>query len=98
MPYFASINISSCLQHGSEYYFTKREDFERGIEAGEFLEFAHVHSNIYGTSIKAVTDVGDSGRCCILDIDVQGARKVRSLAMGGDAVVLRHRSLKNANG
>ena len=34
------------------YHFTSKEDFEKGIDAGLFLEYAHVHSNIYGTSYK----------------------------------------------
>ena len=41
-------------QNGRDYWFTTREKFERGIEAGKFLEYAYVHDNIYGTSIKAV--------------------------------------------
>lgn len=63
--------------NGVHYHFTTHEDFEGGIAAGKFLEHAHVHKNIYGTSIQAVQDVADSGRCCVLDIDVQGARQVR---------------------
>lgn len=34
------------------YHFISKEDFEKGIEAGQFLEYARVHSNIYGTSYK----------------------------------------------
>jgi Guanylate kinase len=49
------------------------------IEDGQLLEFAHVHDNIYGTSIRAVRDVAAQGKCCILDIDVQGARQVLML-------------------
>lgn len=50
---------------------------EADIASGKFLEHAHVHKNIYGTSVQAVQDVADAGRCCVLDIDVQGARQVR---------------------
>lgn len=52
--------------------------FEREIAAGKFLEYAHVHGNIYGTSIAAVQAVGEAGRTCILDIDVQGAQLVKN--------------------
>ena len=76
-------------QNGKEYYFTTHQDFERGISAGEFLEYAHVHSNIYGTSFRAVEDVAASGRCCVLDIDVQGARKVSILVEQADAYPAR---------
>ena len=51
--------------------------FERDIASGKFLEHATVHTNLYGTSVRAVQDVAASGKCCILDIDVQGARQVR---------------------
>lgn len=66
------------LQDGVHYHFTSKEAFEREIAEGKFLEYAYVHSNIYGTSIKAVQDVAAAGKCCILDIDVQGARQVRA--------------------
>ena len=58
------------------YHFTAHDNFERDITQGKFLEYAHVHKNIYGTSEQAVQDVADSGRCCVLDSDVQGARQV----------------------
>lgn len=50
---------------------------KEAIKAGLFLEYAEVHGNYYGTSIKAVNDVSEAGKCCVLDIDVQGARLVR---------------------
>jgi guanylate kinase len=65
-------------QDGVHYHFTTRESFESDISQSKFLEYAHVHKNIYGTSIKAVQDVATSGKCCVLDIDVQGARQVRA--------------------
>lgn len=43
------------MQNGKEYWFTTREKFEKGIEEGKFLEYAYVHSNIYGTSLKVHT-------------------------------------------
>ena len=70
----------TCLQNGVHYHFTTRDAFEEDIVQGKFLEYAYVHKNIYGTSIQAVQDVATSGRCCVLDIDVQGARQVGSLA------------------
>ncbi len=64
-------------QEGIHYHFVSREKFEKGIADGKFLEHATVHGNLYGTSIRAVQNVAASGKCCILDIDVQGARQVR---------------------
>ena len=49
----------------------------RAIGRGEFIEYARVHSNIYGTSIKAVEAVQAKGKTCLLDIDVQGAELVK---------------------
>lgn len=65
------------MQEGVHYHFTTREEFEKGIEEGKFLEHAYVHKNIYGTSVEAVKAVSSAGKCCVLDIDVQGARQVR---------------------
>merc|ERR1712216_559947 len=50
-----------------------------GIAAGEFVEFAHVHTNIYGTSKTAVRKVQEQNKICILDIDTQGAKSIKAL-------------------
>ncbi|KAM7272121.1 hypothetical protein ACFE04_031335 [Oxalis oulophora] len=63
---------------GVHYHFTERSVMEKEIKDGKFLEFANVHGNLYGTSIEAVEVVADSGKRCILDIDVQGARSVKA--------------------
>lgn len=72
-------------QDGKHYHFRPLEEVQKAVDAGEFLEHANVHGNIYGTSKAAVEEVKKTGRCCILDIDVQGARQVRA-ALGSDAV------------
>jgi len=59
-------------KHGREYYFVTPEAFEKGIEAGEFLEYAVVHGNYYGTSLKPVHKALSEGKLVIFDIDVQG--------------------------
>ncbi|KAG8048815.1 hypothetical protein GUJ93_ZPchr0009g595 [Zizania palustris] len=66
---------------GVHYHFTERSKMEEEISEGKFLEFAHVHGNLYGTSIEAVESVTDEGKRCILDIDVQGARSVRASSL-----------------
>ncbi len=63
--------------HGVDYYFTDRESFEREIAAGEFLEYAQVHGNYYGTSLKPVREALAEGKLVIFDIDVQGHRLAR---------------------
>ncbi|KAL5540496.1 hypothetical protein UlMin_043090 [Ulmus minor] len=62
---------------GVHYHFSERSVMEKEITDGKFLEYASVHGNLYGTSVEAVEVVSDSGKQCILDIDVQGARSVR---------------------
>jgi guanylate kinase len=59
--------------NGRDYFFVTREEFETRIANGEFLEFAEVHGNFYGTSLKRVQEETDTGRDIILEIDVQGA-------------------------
>ena len=50
---------------------------EKAVERNEFVEYAHVHSNMYGTSVKAIETVQSMGKICILDIDIHGLRKVK---------------------
>jgi len=64
--------------HGREYFFVSREAFEEDIKAGNFLEYAEVHGNYYGTSLKPVREALEQGKLVIFDIDVQGHRLVRA--------------------
>ena len=64
---------------GREYHFVDRASFQRMLEAGEFLESAEVHGNLYATSQKQIADVRASGRDILLEIDWQGAQQVRRL-------------------
>ena len=64
-------------ENGKEYWFTDHTEFERMIEAGEFLEWAKVFgSNYYGTAVSALEHARVSGHDLLLDIDVQGALQV----------------------
>lgn len=63
-------------EDGREYHFTTRENFERMIAAGEFLEWAEVFGNLYGTAVSALQHATDQGKDLLLDIDVQGALQV----------------------
>jgi len=62
---------------GRDYFFVSKESFEADIKAGNFLEYAQVHGNYYGTSLKPVREALDAGKLVIFDIDVQGHRLVR---------------------
>ena len=61
---------------GQNYHYISREEFERRIGAGEFLEFAEVFGNYYGTHRSYVDAAAQSGFDLLLDIDVQGAAQV----------------------
>lgn len=64
-------------QNGREYHFVDRATFVRMVEAGEFLESAEVHGNLYATSQKQIAAALDSGHDVVLEIDWQGAEQVR---------------------
>ena len=64
-------------QDGRDYRFVSRVEFERLIQAGEFIEHADVFGNLYGTRRTTVESALAEGRDLILDIDWQGARQVR---------------------
>jgi guanylate kinase len=63
-------------ENGREYHFTTRQHFEQMIAAGEFLEWAEVFGNYYGTAAQSLRDAKAHGKDLILDIDVQGAAQV----------------------
>lgn len=63
---------------GVNYNFVSREEFERMIAADELLEYAQYVGNYYGTSLKVIQDKLAAGIDVLLDIEVQGAAKVRS--------------------
>ncbi len=63
---------------GVDYHFVTREAFEELIADGRLLEWAEVHGDLYGTPASNLEQAAAEGRILILDIDVQGARQVRS--------------------
>ncbi len=63
-------------EDGREYHFATRDEFERMIAAGDFLEWAEVFGNYYGTAVSALAHAGNAGKDLLLDIDVQGAMQV----------------------
>jgi guanylate kinase len=64
---------------GEDYCFISEAEFRRRRLAGEFLEWAEVHGNLYGTSRKWIDEQTAAGADIVLEIDWQGARQVRSL-------------------
>ena len=64
-------------EEGVNYYYVSKEEFKKDIDEGNFLEWAEVHGNFYGTSIKPVLKALEENRVVIFDIDVQGHKIVK---------------------
>ena len=65
--------------NGKDYFFTEITEFEKMIEEGLFLEYAHCHGNFYGTSKKSVHSLLENGKDVILEIDWQGAQSIKKI-------------------
>lgn len=70
-------------EEGRDYFFLARDEFRRRVEAGEFVEWAEVHGELYGT-LRSQTDAAlRAGKNVLLDVDVQGGRAVRAIYPDG---------------
>jgi guanylate kinase len=63
-------------RNGKQYHFVKREEFDRMVNADEFLEHAEFDGNCYGTARRFLTEAERKGTDLLLDIDVQGAEQI----------------------
>ncbi len=73
---------------GIDYFFVEREEFQRKLEAGAFLEHAEVYGHCYGTSREWVNRQREQGIDVILEIDWQGAEQVRKLNPGACSIFI----------
>ena len=64
-------------QDGKQYFFISRNEFERMIDRDEFLEYADVFGNYYGTARRFLQEAEQKGHDLLLDIDVQGAKQIK---------------------
>ncbi len=67
-------------EEGVDYFFKTEEEFKAMIEADEFLEWAHVFGNYYGTLKKTVYEAMEEGKDILFDIDWQGAQQLKEVA------------------
>lgn len=79
---------------GRDYIFLTREEFERRIEEGYFLEWAEYSGNLYGTPSDRVDEMLDDGLSVVLEIELQGARQVREKRPDAVMVFVRAPSLE----
>lgn len=77
-----------------DYTFVSERQFRTMIEKGEFVEWATVHGNLYGTSKKRLEDIMDGGFDVLLDIDTQGARQIREVYGWGVFIFILPPSMK----
>ncbi|MFY9302369.1 MAG: guanylate kinase [Atribacterales bacterium] len=81
-------------KEGVDYYFVDMETFEEMKEKGEFIEWAKVHGNYYGTPRRQVEEWLKEGFDVILEIDVQGAKQVKKNCPDGIFIFIAPPSLK----
>jgi guanylate kinase len=62
---------------GVDYYYVSKDEFQRDIEQNNFLEWAIVHNNYYGTNLKPIYKSLESGKLVVFDIDVQGYQIIK---------------------
>ena len=79
---------------GRDYIFLSREEFEKWIDDGQFLEWAEYSGNLYGTPEQKVEEYLRRGRSVILEIELQGAREVREKRPDAVMVFVRAPSLE----
>lgn len=65
-------------REGVDYYFLTREEFLGRVDAGEFLEWATYAGNLYGTLRSEIDRIFARGRTAVLDVEIEGARQIRS--------------------
>ena len=74
--------------NGVEYFFISRDVFHEMVAAGEFLEWACVHGNYYGTAKEQVAEETAAGIDIVLEVDVQGAASVRQLLLDSVSIFI----------
>lgn len=75
-------------QNGKEYYFVSRREFEAMIAADEFLEYADMFGNYYGTARRFLREAEAKGNDLLLDIDVQGAAQIKKRNAGAVSIFI----------
>lgn len=80
--------------HGVNYFFIEKEEFTSMIEKGEFLEYAQIYDNFYGTPKAAIIETLEKGQDVILEIEMQGARQVKEVYPEGTFIFVLPPSLK----
>lgn len=81
-------------EDGKHYHFTTKDKMKKQIEQGEFLEYAVFSGNMYGTSKRAVEEVKQAGKVCVLDIDVEGVKQIKQTSLNPMYVFVKPPSIE----
>ena len=81
-------------ENGREYHFVTREQMIQEVKDGKFIESAEFSGNMYGTSVKSVQNAVDTGKICILDIDMQGVKSVKKTNLSPIYVLVKPPSME----
>lgn len=77
-------------QDGREYWFLSPEEFERRVQAGDFLEYvAYVSEKRYGTLRSELARIAETGRICVLELETEGALRVKRTVPGAVTIFIR---------
>ncbi|XP_055949619.1 guanylate kinase-like isoform X2 [Argiope bruennichi] len=79
---------------GKDYHFVSREDMEKAIANGEFLEHAEFSGNIYGTSKNAVKQILKNGKLCILDVEMVGVKNLKKTDLNPKFIFVKTPSIE----
>lgn len=64
--------------NGKDYNFVSREEFQKLIDEDKFIEHAEYNGNCYGTSIMSYENVAESGKICVIEIEIEGAKSLKT--------------------
>lgn len=67
-------------QNGVQYNFISKQEFENGIKDNDYIEYANVHGNYYGTHKNSIISMRQNNKICILEIDINGAQNIKLLS------------------
>ncbi|CAM0141147.1 guanylate kinase [Umbelopsis sp. WA50703] len=81
-------------ENGKDYHFVDKDLMTKEVAEGKFIESATFSGNMYGTSLKAVRDVVEEGKVCILDIDMQGVQSVKKTSLQPRYIFIQPPSLE----
>jgi guanylate kinase len=73
---------------GKDYLFVDKEQFRKHIERGDFIEWAEVHDNLYGTPRAPMERALEEGKVYLVEIDVQGGAQLKALGVTGEYVFI----------